>query len=251
MDPAQYTPGLTNSSPTIDYAASRSIQGQDALPELPVQATHTHSELGSETSSNSDPSFGGRNMYRGNRGYQRGGRGSFHGARGSDRKYSNSSGSSNGQYGPNRPILRPSFTPQSGAAPTDQFGRGSVRAESPVTPEKERSEFTLNGHQISETYTSRRSTTTTPPRSIGSPTVASRNNYGRNSPGRQNAKQRPPTRNTFGNWAYQQEHKIKLLDLPKSCWTRDVYVALSPYGNVVRIEMQAGGSKGNAWVTFQ
>jgi hypothetical protein len=251
MGPLQYNPGLTNSSPTFDHAASRSIQGQDALPELSIQATYAHSEFSSEASSNSEPSFGSRNMYRGNRGYQRGGRESVRGARGSDRKYSNSSGSSNSQYGPNHPILRPSFAPQSGTAPINQFRRGSVRAESPAGPMKERSEFTLNGHQISETYTLRQSTTSTPPRSISSPTVVSRNNYSRYSPGRQNATQKPLTRNTIGNWAYQQEHKIKLLDLPKSCWTRDVYAALATHGNVVRIEMQPGSFKGNAWVTFQ
>lgn len=254
MDPSQYQAGFTNPSPTFDHAASRPVLDQDTLSGLPVQAPRVYSELSSETSSNSEPSFGGRNMHRGNRGYQRGGRGSFRGAKGSDRKYSSSSGSSNSQYGINRPILRPSSARQDNPTPVNPLAPGSVRTDSPVTPLKERSEFSLNDHQISETYTPRR-TTTTPLRSYASPTAASRNNYGRNSlshqnPGRQNATQRPLTRNSAGNWASHQEYKIKLLGIPKSYWTRDVYEALSSHGNIVRIEIQPG-SVNNAWVTFE
>lgn len=54
-----------------------------------------------------------------------------------------------------------------------------------------------------------------------------------------------------GNWAHHQEFKIKVLSLPRSCWTQTVYEVLSKYGKIVRIEMQPGSIDCNAWVTFQ
>jgi RNA-dependent RNA polymerase len=59
------------------------------------------------------------------------------------------------------------------------------------------------------------------------------------------------TRGNNSNWAYHQELRIKVLGLPRGCWTRNVYEDLSKYGKVVRIEMQAGSMDCNAWVTFQ
>lgn len=59
------------------------------------------------------------------------------------------------------------------------------------------------------------------------------------------------TRGNNNNWAYHQELKIKVLGLPRGCWTQSVYKDLSKYGRVVRIEMQAGSMGCNAWVTFQ
>jgi RNA-dependent RNA polymerase len=52
-------------------------------------------------------------------------------------------------------------------------------------------------------------------------------------------------------WADLQEHKIKVLGLPKTCWTKEVCEGLSLYGNVVRVEIELGSRNYNAWVTFQ
>jgi hypothetical protein len=53
------------------------------------------------------------------------------------------------------------------------------------------------------------------------------------------------------NWAHHQEFKIKVLGLPRGCWTQTVYEVLSKHGKIVRIEMQLGSMDCNAWVTFQ
>jgi RNA-dependent RNA polymerase len=50
-------------------------------------------------------------------------------------------------------------------------------------------------------------------------------------------------------WAYGQEGKVKLIDIPKNCWTKDVYLALLPYGNVTRVDLEANTH--NAYVVFQ
>lgn len=52
--------------------------------------------------------------------------------------------------------------------------------------------------------------------------------------------------------AHCQESKFKLLGLPKTCWTREVYQAMSSYGNVFRIEMETSRSGSyNAYVVFR
>jgi RNA-dependent RNA polymerase len=52
-------------------------------------------------------------------------------------------------------------------------------------------------------------------------------------------------------WAYHQETKIKILGLPKTCWTQNVWQTLSKFGTVVRIEVELKFPNNNAWVTFQ
>lgn len=59
------------------------------------------------------------------------------------------------------------------------------------------------------------------------------------------------TRDSGKHWAYQQEQKVKILGMPKTCWTKQVYLALSPYGTVVRIEIQPGALENTAYATFQ
>jgi RNA-dependent RNA polymerase len=53
------------------------------------------------------------------------------------------------------------------------------------------------------------------------------------------------------HWAYYQEKKIKLFGIAKDCWTKEVYQALSSYGNVVRVDMETGTQSNNAYVVFQ
>lgn len=44
---------------------------------------------------------------------------------------------------------------------------------------------------------------------------------------------------------------MKVFGIPKYQWTKDVYFAMSSYGNVTRIEMEPGNRDNGAWVVFQ
>jgi RNA-dependent RNA polymerase len=220
-----------------------------------------HITLSYHTSASSGALFGGRNlnsMNRGNGGYHRGrgrGRGGTVGSR-DNRAYSSSSGSSSGQYGYNRPVLNDVSASRGHVTPPNHANPGPARAGSPVTPVREQSSYTLNGHSINETYTPSGSGSiiaTTPPRSHITPSspTPTRGNFNGNTPGGRGATLRPITRNGQSNWAVLQEYKIKILGLPKSYWTKAVYKAMSQYGTVVRIEMEPGSRDNNAWVTFQ
>jgi RNA-dependent RNA polymerase len=241
MDPAP--PGLVDATSTFDKALSQPYRNS--------YTPKTYSELNSETCSNNGTSFGCRNMDRGFAGHQRGGHGGFRGGRG-DRRNSNNSGSSSGSSGQTRPALVPRSVPQGRATPPAQINSLLSQSDLPNTQVKERSDFTLNGHQITEAYTPRLKFSTTPPRPCTSPPKTNMNtsSYGRNTPPRQLVPQRPVLRDGKSNWASQQELKIKLQGIPKAYWTKDVYVALSKYGTIVRIEME-GGTRNGAWVVFQ
>jgi RNA-dependent RNA polymerase len=189
-------------------------------------------------------------MNRGNGGYQRGG---FSGGRGGNRTYSSSSGSSNGQHSYNRPVLRPASATRGRVTPPDQINRSAARANSPFTPSKEQSSFIMNGHSISEKYTPSRSRDTSSPGAYTSPSspTPTRGNYGGNTPGHQYTVQRPVTRHGDSNWAALQQDKVKIVGISKSCWTKQVYQAVSQYGTVVRIDVEQGSRDNNAYVSFQ
>lgn len=53
--------------------------------------------------------------------------------------------------------------------------------------------------------------------------------------------------------AHCQESKYRLLGLPKTYWTKEVYQAMSSYGSVFRIEMEMSRSDSsyNAYVVFR
>ncbi|KAI4936303.1 hypothetical protein J4E85_001632 [Alternaria conjuncta] len=243
------TPAFNTSTPTSSQSYT--------LNREPVQ----HSEQKSETSSNSEKSFGSRNMYRGN---QRGGRGGYRGGRGGNRTYSGSSGSSNGQYNPNRPTLKPASASQSSQAPRTlmtTMEQIPARVDSPVTPVKQLSSFDLNGNSINETYIARSSTTPTTPSArspiISPPRQATRASpqYGGNRPRYNSAGQRSPQRSILRNqtqhWAHYQELKLRLSGLPKSCWTKEVYQVMASFGSVIRIEMVTGTRDYSAYVVFR
>lgn len=119
----------------------------------------------------------------------------------------------------------------------------------PVTPNKERSSYTLNSRNINETYVGRRSTNTTSPWSAVSPSTKTSSMDSHSSP---RATQRPVTFNPSRNWILTQELKIRLLTFPESYGTKDLYEMLRPYGNIMRIEVQKGGRfERTAWVVFQ
>ncbi|KAF2857014.1 RdRP-domain-containing protein [Plenodomus tracheiphilus IPT5] len=123
----------------------------------------------------------------------------------------------------------------------------------PNTPVKQQSSFDLSGNQINETFTPRSSPLASPSKLVSRPSPSPRK-YGpqqRNSLGGYSARQRPVMKGGDKHWVYQQEAKIKILGIPKALWTKDIYLALSPYGNVARIEMQLGSRDNNAWIIFQ
>lgn len=111
----------------------------------------------------------------------------------------------------------------------------------------------MNGHTISETYTPSGTAATAPPRPHASPPTPSRRHYSDHAttPTRHLMTQRPIVRESAGGWASEQEKKIKLQGLPKRYWTKDVYEAMSRYGNVISIEMKTGMRDNDAWVIFQ
>ncbi|KAF1947306.1 RdRP-domain-containing protein [Clathrospora elynae] len=260
MEPFQYNPGSVSSTPTPHNNTPRPQHHRHATSQIAGQTLQERSEHKSETSSNSGSSFRSRNMNRGRGSYQRGGRGGSRGGRGGNRAHSNSSGSSNGQ---DRPALRPSSAPQADqgriATPEQPNRDAPAQIDSPVTPVKQQSSFTLNGCNITETYTARTSTITSPPRQVtqASPRNGSQDspqnglNQPRYSQGSQRPLPRPIMRDGAQHWAYHQEAKIRVLGLPKGYWTKEVYQALSLYGRVVRVEMVTGTHSNNAYVVFQ
>jgi RNA-dependent RNA polymerase len=256
----------------VNFIDSTRRSYTSSLHSHPPKTTHISPiTLSYHTNVNYGASPGGCNhhsMNRGNGAYQRGrgrGRGGAVGSR-DNRAYSSSSGSSSGQYGHGRPVMNNTSAGRGRVTPPNHANVGPARVDSPMTPAREQSSYTLNGHSISETYTPSGSgsvAATTPPRSYNTPSsptpargnysgnTSARGNYSGNTPGHQNAMLRPMTRNGQSNWAALQEYKIKILGLPKSYWTKAVYKALSQYGTVVRIEMVPGSQDNSAWVSFQ
>lgn len=221
--------------------------------DIPVQTLRGYGEQDSETSSNSEVLVESGNMDRDYNGYERDGRGGNRSGRGGSRAYSNSSGSSNGQFSSNRSTLKPATVPHGRTTPPDRVAQMPALSDLRVTPTKQRSTFNLSGHHINETFTARRSSATSPPRQLPLSPSASQSPsfqhcYSRSG---QNTTVRPVMKEAEKYWAYQQESKIKLLGLPRSFWTKEVYQAMSRYGNVVRVEMQPNARDNNAWVVFQ
>jgi RNA-dependent RNA polymerase len=224
-------------------------------PDRHLQLSDQHYQAQNEGSPTRGASFRSQDdsrMHRGNGGFPRGarGRGGSRGGRGGHRTYSGSSGSSGGQNNHNRPVLRSTSVPGGRVTPPAHVDHLPTRVDSPTTPIKQQSSFTMNCHTISETYTPSGNSATTPPRPHSSPSPT-RRNYGGGTPGRQQVVQRPIVRYSERHWADHQEHKIKVLGLSKTCWTKEVCEGLSHYGNVVKVEMKLSSRNYNAWVTFQ
>jgi len=214
-------------------------------------------------------------MNHGNHGHQRGGRGG-RGDR-SNRKHSNSSGSSNVQQ--NHPTLKPSSALQGHKTPPVQFNEGAAQIGLQMSPIKENKSFTMNGYQINETYKPWPRTFMSPPgqstpaplnghqinetynpwpgtfmsppgQSTPAPPTIRSNHHHINS-GNQHKLDKSTTKKNKNHWAYLQEYKVKIMGIPESCWTKDIYDIMSSYGTVVRIDMQTGGRDNNAWVVFR
>jgi RNA-dependent RNA polymerase len=243
-------PNFDDSTRPSRHLTFRSYHDWDAPPS---QLSTARYQVYSKHSSDSGTSFGSRSdcsMDRGNASY-RGGRGGrsrsgFSGARGG-RKNSSSSSSSNSQQ---HPVIRRSPTPQSSVTTPAHHDQGNARVDSPITPNKELSSYTSNGTPINETYNPSGSAHVPSPRARTEPSTPTRSNYMRNTPTHQHVIQQPAILNDT-TWAHQQELRFKLLGIPKACWTKQVYRALSTYGTVVRIKMLPGSPDNDAWVVFR
>ncbi|KAE8824620.1 hypothetical protein PTNB85_09384 [Pyrenophora teres f. teres] len=233
-----------------------------ALAELGQISPHTFIQLPqqysdrSDTSSNSEVYTRSHNMHRGN---HRGGRGGSRGGGQNSRAYSNSSGSSNGQHNPNRPTFkRPSI-------PSTSQASQPLQAPRPVglfaAPAQQQSYVDSNGHSINETYIERSSTSSDSPTKKLSvkgpsrlPNQASPRHghpHQRYSPGGQNNSPKPTLKDGSQHWFYNQEEKIKILDIPKAYWTKDIYESMSSFGAVFRIDIEIGAHTNNAYVVFR
>lgn len=67
----------------------------------------------------------------------------------------------------------------------------------------------------------------------------------------QRNRQRPMLAGGAKNWAHSQEVKIKLYGIRKNYWTKEVYQAMSRYGNVFKIDMEPNSRDCNAFVVFR
>ena len=249
---AFYNPN-SDSTLTPNNRISALAELGDISPRTVIQPPPQYNDQRSDTSSNSEASFRDRNMYRGD---HRGGRGGSRGGGQNSRAYSNSSGSSNSQH--NRPTLKQASIP-----PTHQTHQPlqAPRSVGPSTmPAQQQSYVDANGHSIHETYTERSSTSSDSPTKRAPVMGASRllqqaspphgTSHHRYSSGGQHNSPKPTLKDGTQYWAYNQEHKIRILDIPKGYWTKEVYESMSPFGTVFRIDMESG-PRNNAYVVFR
>ncbi|KAH8727001.1 RNA dependent RNA polymerase-domain-containing protein [Phaeosphaeriaceae sp. PMI808] len=245
-----------NTNPALHTLTSANHQDQLAPSHLTYQNNQAYSERSSENSPNSVASFNSRtgsNMNHRNGNYQRGGRGDRNrrrGGRGGSRTYSGSSGSSGGQVH-NRPVLRSSSATESQANTSYSHHQDSAQANAPVTPTRNNRTLTMSDYTIHEFHTARENTSTLSRASSTPSTPTSRNDRSRNTPDGSRVMHRPIKGNKTRDWAHRQEHRIKLLGIFKTSWTKDVYQTMSQYGHVVRINIQPGSYDNKAWVTYR
>ncbi len=175
---------------------------------------------------------------RGNRGGHRGNRGN----RGGSRANSSSSGSSAGRRQPKHPILTSS--PSRSTTPVSSPRAAGAPTRLPLTPTAQQPSVS-NGIQIKKLPVAR------PGTSADLPSPSHGNNRHHNKSPGSRLPFRSVTMNQEQNWAYQQEEKIRLQDIPRAYWTNDIYQSLSRYGTIVRIEMQPRSNCYNAFVVFR
>lgn len=63
--------------------------------------------------------------------------------------------------------------------------------------------------------------------------------------------QGPRKYNVQSNWTPKSESKVRIMGIPKHCWTKDIYTTMSHFGTVIRVEMEVRIHGNNAWVEFQ
>jgi hypothetical protein len=173
---------------------------------------------------------------------------SSHNGRGGRRTYSHASDNSGSPASKNRsqPILR-STPGQSYALPPKRHTGTSA-----VPLNHEHRNHSINGNNIKETfrprskaYASSQSSSKSPSPSKGS----SRSRHGIS--GTQDTQAMPLVKRSNDSWALDQDSRLKLVNIPKEYWMKDVYFAVSRYGTVVKIEMIVGSRGNDAIVILQ
>jgi hypothetical protein len=173
---------------------------------------------------------------------------SSHDGRGGRRTYSHASDHSGSPASRNRsqPILR-STTGQSYALPPKRRTGTSA-----VSLDHEHRNHSINGNNIKETfrprskaYASSQSSSKSPSPSKGS----SRSRHGIS--GTQDTQAMPLVKRSNDSWALDQDARLRLVNIPKEYWMKDVYFAVSRYGTVVKIEMIVGSRGNDAIVILQ
>lgn len=248
---AFYSPN-SDSALTPNNRISALAELGNISPRTMIQPAPRYNDQRSDTSFNSEVSSRNRNMYRGN---HTGGRGGSRGGGQNSRAYSNSSGSSNGQH--NRPTLKQASIPPT--PHTHQPLQAPVSVGLPTTPTQQQLYVDANGHSIHETYIERSSTSSDSstrrtsvmgasrlPQQV-SPRRGTHQRY--NSSGQHNPP-KPTLKDGTQYWAYNQEAKLKIFDIPKGYWTKEVYESMSSFGTVFRIDMEPGPHN-NAYVVFR
>lgn len=150
-----------------------------------------------------------------------------------------------------RPVIRSSSSIVNRVKTPEQHVSRANSPTSLANTARERSFFSMNGQQIKETYRPRYGAIVSPAKpSTQMPPVV----HTHTPPPRihaQNASIRPLTRNMRGHWALQQEFKVRIFGIPTHQWTREVYFAMSTYGNVIKVDMDPGSRDNSAWVVYQ
>jgi RNA-dependent RNA polymerase len=173
-----------------------------------------------------------------------------HGKRGGQdvRAYSISSDNSggSGSKGRGQPILRSTLS-QSYATPPKQ--RTKIPA---LSLDHEYCNHNINGNNIKETFKPRSNAYTSPhssSKSLSPSKGSSRSHH--STPGTQDTQSRSLVKRSNDNWASDQGARVKLINIPKVYWTKDLYLAMCRYGTVVKIEMIIGSRGNDAIVTLQ
>ncbi|KAF2997398.1 hypothetical protein E8E13_005112 [Curvularia kusanoi] len=167
--------------------------------------------------------------------------------------HSSSSIDSKGRSTVPRPVIRhypPSVNHAKMPQPHTIHGNDGpyVQRESPSC---ERSTFTLNGQHINETHKPRLSSVNRPANSLTPLPPANMIDCPPQTDTRY-VSARPIIRYDQSRWASEQESKVKIIGLPRACWTNDIYHALSKFGTVVRIQMvDIDNWSNSAFVIFQ
>ncbi|UPX13823.1 RNA-directed RNA polymerase [Ascochyta rabiei] len=121
----------------------------------------------------------------------------------------------------------------------------------PVKPGSKQSSFTLNGHQIRETYKPRLSAASSSTKPSPTVTTVLKSNIARQQSSSQYVLNRSLISTAPSSWALNQELKVKILGIHKKYWTKDVYFAMSELGTVTKIDIQSCSRDNNVWVIFQ
>lgn len=185
---------------------------------------------------------------------RRRGRGGNRNGRGGSRTGSSSSNSSSSRSNPNRPTPKHSIPPPARLQTSVQTLQLSHRVDSPLASAAQSTSPTLDGHvthQTEQETDNTRPDPTASPQSLEKPTLKGGSRIQINSGRRTNPCTPVPSLKGNFDGTSHYETRMKIYDLPRSYYTKDVYDAMSSYGTVIRIEMSSRGSSNSASIVFR